>query len=79
MFVRGLLEKVSRRLAGRKALQPYAVSERLDQLGEVVVAKRGDQLNVEFEIRIKEGNQIAGIRRLPRGLRELTKLIELSA
>ena len=79
MFVCGLLEKVSRRLAGRKALQPYAVSERLDQLGEVLIAKRGDQLNVEFEIGIKEGNQIAGIRCLPRGLRQLTKLVELSA
>src|SRR4029079_9790031 len=57
MFVCGLLEKVSRRLATREALQPHAVPERLDQLGKVLIAKRGDQLNVEFEIGIKEGNQ----------------------
>jgi hypothetical protein len=54
MFVCGLLEKVSRRLATREALQPHAVPERLDQLGKVLIAKRGDQLNVEFEIGIKE-------------------------
>src|SRR5438552_4067720 len=77
MLARGLLEKVSRRVVAGKAVQTYAVSQRLDQLGKRAIAERGNQLNVEFEIRIEKGDQIAGLSGLPRGLGQLMELVEL--